>query len=338
MSIPLHDLTFSVRYMEVVEGLLLERGAPLSVLLQALALSEAQLRDPQQTINGVQYQKALMAALPHCLPGTAPSTQFLAHVPLTIVGPLGMLAMASDTLGDALSAVDTYAQTLFPAYAVRKHIVKDEVHMVLTRLSDFGEADDLLTEIVVGMFLRFERFMAAPLTGVEVHLRHPAGTPPYSDPAIQGVRHDAPVDKVIIPKRLMGIPLLTKSRVMQAEVTQALAAMAKRDPQAHPFTQQSKRIVQNLLVSGKALHGDAVAEAMKLSRRTLNRRLEEEGATLAQVIEEVRMSLAETLLLSTQMPINEIARRVGFTEAQNFSRAFKRARGLTPRARRDTRQ
>ena len=337
MSIPLHDLTFSVRYMEVVEGLLLERGAPLSVLLKALALSEAQLRDPQQTINGVQYQKALMAALPHCLPGTAPSTQFLAHVPLTIVGPLGMLAMASDTLGDALSAVDTYAQTLFPAYAVRKHIVKDEVHMVLTRLSDFGEADDLLTEIVVGMFLRFERFMASPLTGVDVHFRHPAGTPPYSEPAIQGVRHDAPVDKVIIPKRLMGIPLLTKSRVMQAEVTQALAAMARRDPQAHPFTQQSKRIVQNLLVSGKALHGDAVAEEMKLSRRTLNRRLEEEGATLAQVIEEVRMSLAETLLLSTQMPINEIARRVGFTEAQNFSRAFKRARGLTPRARRDTR-
>ena len=36
MSIALKDLSFSVRYMEVMEGLLRERGAPLSVLLDAL--------------------------------------------------------------------------------------------------------------------------------------------------------------------------------------------------------------------------------------------------------------------------------------------------------------
>ena len=100
MSIALKDLTFSVRYMEVMDGLLRERGAPLSVLLDALGLSEAQLRDPRQTIDGEQYRRGLLSALPHCLPGQPLAPQYLTHVPLTIMGPLGALIMASDTLVD----------------------------------------------------------------------------------------------------------------------------------------------------------------------------------------------------------------------------------------------
>jgi transcriptional regulator GlxA family with amidase domain len=71
-------------------------------------------------------------------------------------------------------------------------------------------------------------------------------------------------------------------------------------------------------------------------QRTLNRRLAEEGVTLTQVVAGVRMSFAETLLLSTQIPINDIASCVGFAEAPNFSRAFKRARSLTPKALHET--
>jgi AraC-like DNA-binding protein len=42
------------------------------------------------------------------------------------------------------------------------------------------------------------------------------------------------------------------------------------------------------------------------------------------------MHLAEDLLASTDLGVAAIARRVGYDAEEAFSRAFKRARGLSP--------
>ncbi|MDO9236417.1 MAG: helix-turn-helix domain-containing protein [Aquabacterium sp.] len=337
MIIPLKELTFSVRFMEVIEGLLQERHAPLSVLLNALRLTEAQLHDPSQTIDGEQYQRALVAALPYCLPGQSVAEQYLTHVPLTIIGPLASLLMACANLGEALEAVEQYCSVLFPAYSMSREETQDEVRIVVSRLSDFGEVDDLLTEIVLGLFSKFHSFLAEPLDGVEYHFRHDKGAHPLIllGDLIRKVHYGARVDMVAYPKRLMAISLVTKSRVMRKEAERSLGELLKRDELARPCSQQVRRVIRDLLVAGKVLHGDVVADQVALSRRTLNRRLEDEGSTLASLMTEVRMSFAETLLLTTTLPVMDIARLCGFTEMSNFSRAFKRFFGCTPRERRD---
>lgn len=336
MSIALKDLTFSVRYMEVMEGLLRERGAPLKVLLDALNLSEAQLRDPQQTIDGEQYRRALIAALPYCLPGEPLATQYLAHVPLTIVGPLGTLVMACHTLGDALQAVEQYVGMLFPAYAIRVEMLRDEVHVVVSRLSDFGEVDNLLTEIVLGLFLQMQRFVAEPLRGVELHFRHLASADSFAsrDPMIRAVHLGARIDHVVFPRRLMAVRTVTGSRVLYAELTGALERMARRHGPAQGLTQQVQRVIRERMAAGQTLHGDALAECLQLSRRTLDRRLNAEGVTLATLTSDARMALADTLLLTTTLPLAHVAQRAGFTELSNFSRAFKQRYGCTPGERR----
>ncbi len=336
MSIALKDLTFSVRYMEVMDGLLRERGAPLSALLDALGLSEAQLRDPRQTIDGEQYRRGLLAALPHCLPGQPLAPQYLAHVPLTIMGPLGTLIMASDTLGDGVRALERYVGLLFPAYAMRVESLRDEVHVIVTRLSDFGEVDDLLTEIVLGVFLQVQRFVAEPLSDFELHFRHGPGPQAFAtaDPMVRAVHFGARVDRITFPRRLMAVRTVTGSRVLQAELTRALDQMARQDGPAQALTQQLRRLIRERMAAGQSLHGDALAEALGLARRTLDRRLSAEGVSLATLASDARMTLADTLLLTTSMPLIDIARRAGFTELSNFTRAFKQRFGCTPRERR----
>lgn len=336
MSIALKDLTFSVRYMEVMDGLLRERGAPLSALLDALGLSEAQLRDPRQTIDGEQYRRGLLAALPHCLPGQPLAPQYLAHVPLTIMGPLGTLIMASDTLGDGVRALERYVGLLFPAYAMRVEALRDEVHVIVTRLSDFGEVDDLLTEIVLGVFLQVQRFVAEPLSDFELHFCHGPGPQAFAtaDPMVRAVHFGARVDRITFPRRLMAVRTVTGSRVLQAELTRALDQMARQDGPDHALTQQLRRLIRERMAAGQSLHGDALAEALGLSRRTLDRRLSAEGVSLATLASDARMTLADTLLLTTSMPLIDIARRAGFTELSNFTRAFKQRFGCTPRERR----
>ncbi len=73
------------------------------------------------------------------------------------------------------------------------------------------------------------------------------------------------------------------------------------------------------------------AAATGLSRRTLQRRLSERGLTWATLLDEVRMEVACRELETSRRSVREVARRTGYRDAANFTRAFRRWTGSTPR-------
>ena len=77
---------------------------------------------------------------------------------------------------------------------------------------------------------------------------------------------------------------------------------------------------------------DYVAEKLGLSDRTLRRRLKEEGSTYRKILDEIRFELAREYLADTQLPIDEIAVLLGYTEPGNFCHAFRRWGGQSPRS------
>lgn len=77
---------------------------------------------------------------------------------------------------------------------------------------------------------------------------------------------------------------------------------------------------------------DGIAAKMKMSARTLQRRLDEEGSRFSVVLDEVRERMARRLLDRPDLPLAEIAYRLGFSDLATFSRAFKRWTGAPPGA------
>jgi AraC-like DNA-binding protein len=77
---------------------------------------------------------------------------------------------------------------------------------------------------------------------------------------------------------------------------------------------------------------EAIASALKMSARTLQRRLEDEGVRLSALLDEVRERVAKKLLGEATLPLAEVAYRVGFSDLATFSRAFKRWTGVPPGA------
>lgn len=75
---------------------------------------------------------------------------------------------------------------------------------------------------------------------------------------------------------------------------------------------------------------EQVAAQFAMSIRTLRRKLNEAGTTYQAVIDSVRESLAKDYLQNTQWTVNEIADLLGYSETNNFNRAFKRWSGHTP--------
>ena len=75
---------------------------------------------------------------------------------------------------------------------------------------------------------------------------------------------------------------------------------------------------------------DAIASQMGMSERTLQRRLQEEGSSYQQLLDQTRHQLALELLRNPDITLTEVAVRLGFAEPSAFYRAFRKWQGVTP--------
>lgn len=81
-----------------------------------------------------------------------------------------------------------------------------------------------------------------------------------------------------------------------------------------------------------------LAMELHLTVRTLRRRLDDEGSSYRLLLDEVRQALAEELLATGAIRLEEIAERLGYGEVSNFIHAFRRWKGMTPRQYRQRRR
>ena len=76
---------------------------------------------------------------------------------------------------------------------------------------------------------------------------------------------------------------------------------------------------------------DAVARSLNQSASTLQRRLRDEGATYQELLDATRHEVALEYLRHGGHSLVDIAFLLGFTDQSNFTRAFRRWTGKTPR-------
>jgi AraC-like DNA-binding protein len=92
-------------------------------------------------------------------------------------------------------------------------------------------------------------------------------------------------------------------------------------------------ILQRLGVAPTTL--DDIARPMAISRRTLQRRLNQDGVDFRQILEAVKMRRAEELLIGSHASVSEISTLLDYSTASHFARAFRKARGTSPSEFRD---
>jgi AraC-like DNA-binding protein len=101
----------------------------------------------------------------------------------------------------------------------------------------------------------------------------------------------------------------------------------------HPPPRDTEARVRTLI--GSRLHeGDfslqSVAEQLGYSPRNLQRHLRSIDRSFTQILDELRAQTAKYYLRDPEIPVGDVAGRVGYEEASSFTRAFKRWTGSTP--------
>lgn len=92
-----------------------------------------------------------------------------------------------------------------------------------------------------------------------------------------------------------------------------------------------QQIVTTLLPDGSP-HRHAVAAMVRLSARTLQRRLRHESLTFAGVVARVCVDVAQRMLADPGRKTIDVALDLGYSDPAHFTRAFARWTGLAPRA------
>ena len=93
-----------------------------------------------------------------------------------------------------------------------------------------------------------------------------------------------------------------------------------------------QRALESSVLRGGGATEEAVAHALALSVRTLQRSLGEEGTSFRRIREEVLHRIGAQLLRESPIAVAEIASRLGFANVTAFGKAFRRWSGATPSA------
>lgn len=96
------------------------------------------------------------------------------------------------------------------------------------------------------------------------------------------------------------------------------------------YTQKVAHLIAEHL-KGELPKLDAIASALSISTRHLQRELQAEGTSFQKLLDSTRKELALQHLENPTVPIHDIAFLLGFSEPSAFNRAFKRWTGKTPR-------
>lgn len=120
----------------------------------------------------------------------------------------------------------------------------------------------------------------------------------------------------------------SNSKLFAKSIQKIEKIILKRQQRLDLYMKVSECIEYSLL-AGNA-HQEEVAEQLDISVRNLQRRLKETGTSYQSILDDSRERLALKLIQLDELPLYEIAYKVGFTEPSAFYKAFRRWTGKRP--------
>lgn len=125
------------------------------------------------------------------------------------------------------------------------------------------------------------------------------------------------------------LPFLTANDAMWQIFEPSLRRLLAELDESATIGERIRALLLESLPSGQASMDDAAAR-LAMSKRTLQRRLAEEGATFQSIVNGTREGLARHYLTQTALSNVEIAFLLGFENPNSFFRAFHGWTGFTP--------
>jgi len=240
--------------------------------------------------------------------------------------------VSAPTLGAALDVIERFGWVRAPYCRTPSEQSERHYRIKVEERVPFGEVEriPLLEALLLSLQALIESVRGRPVREARFDLAYP---PPvyaarYRDHFHGAVAFDRPETRLTLPAAWLTLPC------PMADAAAFASSVAKLEAQAHRLESDDflpARIEQLLEAAGDpGLPLAAAAKQLRLSRRTLNRRLAGCGTSYRELLEAHLQERARRLLADASLGVGEVAWRLGYEDASNFGRACRRWFGMAP--------
>ncbi len=302
---------------------------PADELLRGTGLTEAGLREPATRVS--LGTCATIVERAQALTGEpALALHMGMQMRLSSHGFLGFAAGASATLREALALAERFASTRTSAIGLSSYVEGRVVSLVLEERAPLGRMREFVVlTLMVGVWQIAQALTGKRLLGT-AECAFPA--PPYlarlGASTAEMIRFGQPVNRLVFDVGVLDTPLRSPDPVALALARE----QCERELRAMVDAGFVGRVRQAIDAPGGLRALPEVARALHVSTRTLKRKLAGHGTTFSALVDDLRRQRALLLIDDASLSLAEVGARLGYTEAPNFTRAFRRWTGATPAA------
>lgn len=324
------DYAISAEYLGLMLEFLERRGVSQEQALAGLDIEPGCWRDPKARLTATTFNRLARRAIQ--LTGEPwLGWELGASMTLSSHGFLGYAAMSSETLGDAIELAVKFFRTRGTILQLESFIEGDWAVLQLNEMLALGDLAPLLTETMFSSF----HFMAMQLMpDVEIlgELRFSYPEPSY----FQKLRAVIPVpvyfDCAYSQMRFPAERLERRLRFADPRLAHMAAAQCEQEMEQIKAPPALLGRVRRIMLAGSGgFPGvEEVASELHMSSRTLKRKLQQLGTSYQTLLDDLRKGLAVEYLTQSRRSVDEIALALGYSDASNFARAFRRWTARSP--------
>ncbi len=310
-----------------------DHGIGVEVCLRGTGLSVDQLGDRSVETTAEQELIIIANLLDALDDADGLGLEAGARYHLTTYGIWGFALISSPTLRSAIDVGLRYLDLTFAFTRIEMHESDGEMRFVV----DAPDVPSRLRRFVVerefaGIQLIMRELLASPIPILGASFVFPA--PDRLDPYVDqfGITPEfAAAENVLVCDATLLDDPLPQANDYTAALAQAQCVELLEQRRARSGLAGQ---VRELIVARPAdpPSADTVARQLHMSPRTLRQRLAGEGTSFRELLNEVRERLAEEMLIAGGLTVAQTAERLGYLELSSFSQAFRRWKGMGPRA------
>jgi len=244
--------------------------------------------------------------------------------------PTAIAALYSRSFRDALERIARYKRLTCPEEISIVERGKECAVEFVWLLAEQAEPDSLIDMCFAWVLSIARRGTGHRIHPERVELKRPESHRRlYSDHFGCPVNFEARHNKLFFHAEDIDRPFVTHNAELLELVAPQLEAELGQRAANVSLREQLKGILKRFL-AGQRPRLEDVARELRVSARTLQRRLLAERITFQSLIEEARREMAQHYLSRSSLELNETAYLLGYEDPNSFIRAFHKWEGTSP--------
>ncbi|CAM3838502.1 AraC family transcriptional regulator [Parendozoicomonas haliclonae] len=336
--------TLSSDYLTLSRDFALSRGVSMSAILEGTDFSLATLLNPPPRIPHSQMEQIMYNLLGKLGNEYQAGVDYGLFMGLNAHGTLGIAIQGARNLLEASNLLVQFIQTRASLQVAEMIAEGDTVRLRIAEVPsmELDHAENLSVMFEISLLISFYSIIRNMLKAhksegqmeLSFTVPEPKVWPDYLQNLDGKVRFNQPYLELAVPTFWLQLSI--------SPIDSELSKVARQMCADELRNLKPKDIVERLLEKIRDVQGakpslNQLADEMHMSVSTLQRRLKQQGLTFQQLKDKARFEQARQLLEQTQLPADEIAARLGFSDASNFTKSFKLWTGQTPMAFRKSR-